>query len=209
MKIYIPHTLFFTLISLIIAIGIASNNLFIAAFFGSVASQILAPEIIITGLLIGIFTKGQIRLIVLTIVFGFILSLIVGIMNSRTPIPNMYIIIRCIAILVWAYPSNAIILFKNRHEKPQPKNNIKLAIIPILAKFIIKIKQHFKQEYIWRLFIVFQATGLFTIIYLFNTISSYSRGDEFDWYIGILLLFPYLVSKSINWINEANKKSSV
>ncbi len=103
---------------------------------------------------------------------------------------------------------NGVYLKKRWHHPKVNKKNTERAITPALNKFVIKISEHFKQEWIWRLFIVLQATGILAIIYLFNTTSIYSRGDEFDWYIGILLLFPYLVSKSINWINEANKKSN-
>jgi uncharacterized membrane protein YhaH (DUF805 family) len=93
-------------------------------------------------------------------------------------------------------------------ENPKVNKSSVKTTTPVLTKSVIKIREHFRQEQTWRLFIILQAIGLFVILYLFNTTSSYSRGDEFDWYIGILFLFPYLISKSINWINEANKKSN-
>lgn len=75
--------------------------------------------------------------------------------------------------------------------------------------FITKIKKQFSQEWIWRLFVVLQVIGVLGVIYLFDTASytfRYRHSDIFNWYVGILLLSPYLISKSINWINDVKNE---
>lgn len=75
-------------------------------------------------------------------------------------------------------------------------------------KFIVKIKNHFSKEWIWRLFVILQTIGLIGIIYLFDTASIELRmlhENLFNWYIVFFLLSPYFISKSISWVSNGTK----
>ena len=92
-----------------------------------------------------------------------------------------------------------------------------------------RIRELFVHEWVWRLFIVLQAVGIIGLIYVDVTNSDWSLFPDFtdfrgrfdfdwdffkkwhwtryhtNWYAIALLLGPFTISKSIDWISESRK----
>jgi hypothetical protein len=94
-----------------------------------------------------------------------------------------------------------------------------------------KLKSLFKNEWIWRLFVVLQVGGIIGIIYLtltnddrWNLIphqTVYTDDPAWDflnsrfwteyhenWFAAVFLFGPILISKATDWIFAAKKKDS-
>jgi len=116
---FVPHITFFSLIFAVILIGVATNSGTVGQMTGFLITFSIDPLIIIGGLLIGFISKGQIKLILFSVVFGVVASIIIIKLNSSlgATITPLKVVLRCIATLAWAYVANFFILIKRQPEQ--------------------------------------------------------------------------------------------
>jgi hypothetical protein len=113
MKKYLPHLSFFGVILAIIIIGMATNSREVAKLAGALVGLSIDPIVIVGGLLIGFFLKGQLKIIGAAIIFGVIASIVITNINSSSFSP-IILVVRCVAVIAWSYVANIIVLARTK-----------------------------------------------------------------------------------------------
>jgi len=127
---------------------------------------------------------------------------------------------------------------KSKFSNVKPKENEELApaalfLLKLKGKIKLLFRSLFKNQWTWRLFFVLQATGIIGIVYVATNNSDwhlfphdypddyhtdgpfwdylnsrYWTDDHENWFVTAFLFGPFLLTKALDWIFEAKKKSS-
>lgn len=216
MKKYRGHLVFFAILVSYILIGIITNNYYMGTTMGRMAYSLTNPLLLIGSIFIGVGINKQKFFIPSAFIFSLMISVISYYSNRANVEINLeFITFKFVPILFIIYLSNTFVLFFQKSDITEELPIIKDTTnkIPMLQK----IKNHFKTEMLFRIFIVLQILAIiFFIYYELSNNYSWNLFEDFfntrywtrkvdNWVFLLTFLAPYFSIKAIIWIKSSKK----
>ena len=135
MRRFTPHVLFFVILSITVILAFATNSGSLGIVLGILTAYAMDPVIVIGGLAIGALNRSQAKLILFTVAFGIVASIVIANLDSSlgAGLTPGKIFLRCVATLAWAYLANIFKLRRTPDIEREIHSDNPMDVSPVLS----------------------------------------------------------------------------